>query len=91
MASRRQLRAEPPGGPGGIPERLTGFRQEDWPPPGPRAEAKRLRTFDEGFRNGVARHFARRRFHDAQREWAAVHGMTVSELWHAINAISGGG
>jgi hypothetical protein len=74
-ASRRQLRAGAHVQ-GAIPPRIAEFREEDWPPrPGER----------EGVTgDGAARFYARRRWQQAQRAFAAAAGMSLPELRAAI-------
>jgi hypothetical protein len=75
MAMARLRRPDRPGA-GAIPVELARFDETEWPcPPGER----------EGVTgDGAPRFYARRRWQQAQRAWAAAHGMSLPELRAAI-------
>lgn len=86
MVSRRQMRAgtAPGTAAAAVPAYIARFDAADWPPARDEPDAPELVAVHDG----MARFLARQRWHRAQREYAAGHGMTISELWHLIGANS---
>ena len=75
MVMARLRRPDRPGA-GAIPAGIARFDEAGWPPgPGER----------EGVTgDGAPRFYARRRWQQAQRAYAAGQGMSLAELWAAI-------